>query len=135
MTRRPRPSGPSRRGAAIAELAIMLPLLVFLFVVCLDYARLFSTLSILSDCARDGALYFANHTTDTTANISQAALADASNLVSPAPTVALQGPTTDAAGYTYVTVTVSYAFTTVVTYPGVPQATTLSRRVIMPVIP
>lgn len=133
---RARPGGATRRrGAAMAELAILLPVLCLILVMTIDYSRVFFTLSILSDCARDGALYFANNPSAPAASIQAAALADADDLKNPAPTVSQSGPTTDSNGYTTVQVTVSYTFKTLFSYPGVPTSTTLSRKVVMMVSP
>ena len=46
-----------RRGAAIAEMAILLSILSFLFVVCIDFARVFYFSLTLKNCARNGAYY------------------------------------------------------------------------------
>ncbi|WP_435016322.1 TadE/TadG family type IV pilus assembly protein [Tundrisphaera sp. TA3] len=119
----------------MTELALMLPVLCLIMVITIDYSRLFYALSTITDCARDGALYFANHPTAPASSIQQAALADAVNLTNPAPTVATSGPTTSGAGYTTVQVTVNYRFTTLFNYPGVPRETNLSRKVVMMVTP
>ena len=119
----------------MTELAILLPVLCLILLITIDYSRLFYALTTITDCARDGALYFANHSTDSVANVTQAALADSTNLTNPAPTVTLSGPTTDANGYTMVSVTVKYEFTTLFTYPGIPSTTSLSRKVVMMVTP
>lgn len=47
----------SRRGAAEVELAVILPVLVLLFVVAVDYARVFHYALTVANCARNGALY------------------------------------------------------------------------------
>jgi hypothetical protein len=60
-------------------------------------------------------------------NVSQAALADASDL-SPAPTVTSTSGT-DASGSAYVEVTVSFDFQTLTNYPGVPATMTIARTV------
>src|SRR5262245_40355387 len=49
--------GRRRRGAAVAELAIVLPLLAFLFLIAVDYCRIFYYSQIVANCARNGALY------------------------------------------------------------------------------
>jgi hypothetical protein len=50
-----RPS--KRRGLAAVELAVLLPLLVFICMVTIDFARVIYALVILQNCARNGALY------------------------------------------------------------------------------
>src|SRR5690348_11329826 len=84
-----KPVGRERRGAAMAELAILLPFLCFFGVGAVDYARAFSCAVVVANCARNGATWASdpNATTDTPyTNLTDAALADAGGL-SPAPTV------------------------------------------------
>jgi Flp pilus assembly protein TadG len=130
-----RPS-PRRRGAATVELALLAPVLAFLFVVAVDYARVFYYSVTVASCARNGALYASDPVTAAEspyASVEEAALADAGNL-SPTPTVT-SATGTDATGATFVEVTVTYRFQTVVKYPGVPQATDLTRTVRMRLSP
>jgi Flp pilus assembly protein TadG len=49
-----------RSGAATVELAVLAPLLVFLFVVTTDFARVFYYQITLNQCARNAALFGAN---------------------------------------------------------------------------
>ena len=66
-------------------------------------------------------------------SVSQAALADATNL-SPSPTVtSVLG--TDSGGNSYVKVTVTYTFSTIGKYPGIPTSTTLTRSASMAITP
>jgi Flp pilus assembly protein TadG len=126
---------PARRAVAAVELAVLLPLLVFLFVIAIDFARAFYFALTITNCARNGAVYGSmdpTHAADTT-GIQQMALADASNL-SPQPTVT-STTGTDTQGNPYVSVTVTWTFNTVATYPGVPSTLTLSRTVQMRVAP
>ncbi len=120
----------ARRGVAATELALMLPVLCFICMVITDYGRLFYALATLSDSARSGALYYATHAGATSSAIQGAALADATNLSSPAPTITYTSGT-DSSGYSYVKVTATYTFTTISPYPGIPSTTVLSRSVIM----
>ena len=124
----------ARRGAAMAELAILLPVLCLVMLITIDYSRLFFALSTITDCARDGAIYFSDDTSASASAIRQAALADAGDLTNPSPTVSTSGPTTSN-GYTTVKVTVNYTFTSLVDYPGIPHTTNLSRSVVMMVAP
>jgi len=109
------------------ELALLLPFLMFLFVVCVDFARVFYYSQTLASCARNGALYGSNLVTAQSPYTSaeQAALADATNL-SPQPTVTTTTGT-DAAGNAYVKVSVAWSFHTVASFPGVPNSVNLSR--------
>src|SRR5438128_12682713 len=76
-----------RRGAAAAELAILLPFLATMFVIVLDFARVYYYGVTLEGCARNGA-YFASDYPGLYdySNATNAAKADAADL-SPAPTV------------------------------------------------
>jgi Flp pilus assembly protein TadG len=126
---------PRRRAVACVELAVLLPLLAFLFVVTVDFARLFYQYQIMADCARNGALYGSQkpaNSTDT-AGIQTAALADATN-ISPTPTVN-STTATDADGNPCVQVTVSWTFQTITSYPGISQSWPLVRTVQMRVTP
>ena len=124
-----------RRGAAAVELAIVLPFIVFLFVIAVDFARVFYFSQVIENCARNGAVYGSNLTTAQSPyeGIEGAALADAGGL-SPQPTVT---STTgqDAAGNPFVQVTVTWQFQTVTGFPGVPSTVNLSRTVQMRVAP
>jgi Flp pilus assembly protein TadG len=101
----------ARQGVAVVELAILLPLLTFLFVIALDFCRVFYISLTLANCARNGALYAADPLTTAESpypDATAAALADAGSL-SPAPTVT-SASGTDANGNPYVEVTVAYTF-------------------------
>ena len=50
----------SRRGAAVVEFALVLPLLLIIFVAAVDFARVFYNAQVLTDCARTAALFAAN---------------------------------------------------------------------------
>jgi Flp pilus assembly protein TadG len=97
-----------------------------------DFARVFYFSVTLTNCARAGALYASDPTTNGEspyANTQEAALADASNLT-PAPTVtSVTG--TDATGRPYVEVTAAYTFRTITGFPGVPNQVNLTRTVRM----
>ena len=125
-----------RRGAAAAELAALLPLLVFLVVFTVDFARVFYYSTTLANCARNGAAYESDpygKRESPYANVTEAALADAPDLTadpSNKPTVAT-ATGTDAEGRSYVEVTVKYKFRTVSAFPGVPSEQEISRTVRM----
>jgi len=111
------------------ELAILLPLLVFILVIAVDWARVFFYTVTIENCARNGALWAADPYTMNQGytTISQAALADASDL-RPQPTVT-SASGTDANGHAYVDCTVTYNFKTITNLPGVPSSTTVRRTV------
>jgi Flp pilus assembly protein TadG len=122
----------SRRGAAVVELAVLLPFLVFIFLVTIDFARVFYFSLSLTNCARAGALYASDPTTadeSPFANAQAAALADATNF-NPQPTISSSSGT-DSQGRTYVSVTASYTFQTITGFPGIPSQIPLQRTVSM----
>jgi Flp pilus assembly protein TadG len=137
-----------RRGIAAVELAMLTPLLFFMFLVVWDYSRVFYYAVVMTQCSRNGARwagdpnYFNNPAvaTDPYTSVTAAALADAKN-ITPTPTVTdppIYG--TDANGNPYTQVTVTYQFTTVVNYsfPGlftIPNTVSLSRTSQMRVAP
>lgn len=121
-----------RRGAAAVEFALLAPILLFLFVIVLDFGRIFFYSQTVENAARAGALYLSDDATvarSPYANVTAAALADASNL-SPAPTVS-SSTGTDADGHGYVRVTVTWTFRLVTRLPGVPATMNLARTVQM----
>ena len=114
-----------RKGAAIVELAVLLPLLVFLFVIGVDFARVFYHLVAITNSAESGALdasrdvvYAAN-----TEGIKNAVLADAKDLT-PAPTVT-STTGVDELGSPCVKVTVTWKFSTITRFPGIPNTINL----------
>jgi Flp pilus assembly protein TadG len=137
MRRRPSPRKRTiRRGSSAVELALLLPILVLLFLFTVDFARLYYHYSIVTNCARNGALYGSDPTAIPESpypSVTAAALADASNL-SPQPTVtSING--VDSNGNPYVEVTVVYPFSTISNYPGLSNPLNLTRTVRMRVAP
>lgn len=126
-----------RRGAAAVELALVLPLLVLIFVFAVDFARLYYHYSIVTNCARNGALYQSDPLAPFESpylDYQAAALADSyPDLKNPTPTVLSPPDTTSYPGY--VGVTVVYPFTTIISYPGLPNPINLSRTVYMRLAP
>jgi len=132
-----------RRGGAAAELALTLPLLVFVLIGAIDFCRLFFHYTTITNAARNGALWasdpFANGTITPSrspyATVQAAALADANNL-NPALTAAnvTSSTGTDGQGNATVTVTVNYTFNMIYTYLGFSNVS-LSRQVTMRVAP
>jgi Flp pilus assembly protein TadG len=118
----------SRRAALGVELAALAPFLAFMFVITVDFSRVFKAKLIIINCARNGALYASNPSNPSAfTSTAQAALADAADL-SPAPQVTT-APGTDTDGHPYVDVTVTYTFTTVTHFPNVPSSIPLSSTV------
>jgi Flp pilus assembly protein TadG len=125
-----------RPATATVELALVLPLLMFLFVVALDYGRIFYYSQILENCARSGALYGSDPyspLTLTYSSIRDAALAEAAD-IRPAPEITWRYET-DGSARTYIVVTAAWTFETLTNYPGIPNRVALQRRVRMPVAP
>lgn len=122
----------NRRGAAAVEFALLLPLLCFLFVGTVDFCRVFYYSITVSNCARNGALFGSadSNQAQNTNGIIAAAQKDAGNL-----DLNHLNITSATDGSTYVAVTVTYPFTTVSRYPGIPSPLTLRRTVRMNVLP
>src|SRR5262245_18201222 len=124
-----------RRGTAAVELAILLPLLVFLFVIGVDFARLYYPYVTITNCARSGAMYGSEGPRRSLddAGIRAAALADASSL-SPPPQVSIRRLSDDI-GAPQIEVRVTWEFHTVTRFPRVPSVMNLTRTVQMRVAP
>jgi Flp pilus assembly protein TadG len=122
-----------RQGSVVAEFALLAPLLALLFVVGIDFSRLFYYSLTIQTCARNGALWGCDPTaaalTSPYTSVTQAALADAGN-ISPTPTVTSTSGT-DGDGNSYIEVSVSYTFHTITNYPLVPSTINLVRTVRM----
>ena len=121
-----------RVGAAVVELALLLPLLVFLFLIAADFARVFYFSLTLTNCARAGALYASDPAImaeSPFAGVQAAALADATN-ISPPPTIT-QATQVDGFGRPYVEVTAAHTFATITSFPGIPHSIHLQRKVRM----
>jgi Flp pilus assembly protein TadG len=144
----------ARRGAAVVEFAILAPFLAFLFVIAIDWARIFYYSITVRNCARNGAMYlslkqsaktttspytdsgYVNLYANSKTPVTDAALADASNLT-PTPTVT---STTGSDTYgNYVEVTVAYTFHSVTHFSVanfvVPSSTNVTSTVRMYVPP
>jgi Flp pilus assembly protein TadG len=136
LTARARSSGTivghDRSGAAVVEMAILLPLLVLCFLLAADFARIYYFSLTLQNCARAGALYAydpAAAPESPFANVTEAAQSDAANL-NPKPTITQSGGT-DASGRPYVVVTAAYQFSPMVAFPPIPKQVNLTRSVRM----
>jgi hypothetical protein len=128
-----------RRGVASAELALLLPLLIFFGLSVTDYARVCYYGVILDGCARNGAWYGRLGTYDPASpysSLQAAALADSTaNSFSPQPSFDVKYSMSPNGPYTlttytapgYVQVTVSWTFTTLIAYPGIPNQVNIKR--------
>jgi Flp pilus assembly protein TadG len=117
-------------------MAILLPFVVFLFVVAVDYCRVFNCAQTVQGCAEAGALYASGNAQDPPSTspedaARQAAVAEGTMLKPPLRaedvTVAVTG---NAA-----TVTVSYNFQMFTSFLGLPQTLPVVRTVQMTVAP
>lgn len=129
----------ARRGVAAVELAIVLPILLFFFLVALDFGRVYYGSLTSANSARNGALY-ESYSRPAGApqefrytSAKNAAAADASNLTfDPNNDVSV----TNSSGK--VTVTVTHRFRTVTNYFNLPSPVSVPRKVVMrevPVVP
>jgi Flp pilus assembly protein TadG len=118
-----------RRAAAAAELALLLPTIVLLFVIAFDFCRVFHYYSVLTNCARAGAVYASDPyaAAPIYGSVSEAALADWPSSLGSAPNVSATAVSDG--GHNYMDVQVTYTFQTVVSYVGVPATVNLSRTV------
>jgi len=143
-----------RKGAQAVEFALLLPFLAFMFVIAVDWARIFYYSIALTNCARNGALYLSQQQSAKTTSspytdsgyvnlyvnaaspVTAAALADAPDLT-PTPTVTSTSGS-DSYG-PYVEVTVSCPFQTVTNFSVgnflVPSSTNVTRTIRMYVPP
>jgi Flp pilus assembly protein TadG len=116
----------------VVELAVLLPLLFLLFVLAVDFGRVFYVSLTLTNCARAGALYACDPVAAKESpfpSVESAALADASNL-SPQPTIS-STTGVDASGRAYAEVTAQSSFTTITKFPLIPSQLQLTRTVRM----
>lgn len=134
----------ARRGAAAVELAVLLPILCFLFVIAIDYARIFYFSLTLENAARNGAYFASNYPgIYSYQTAEQVVLSDARNISPVPPEVAVRyssnkdGPYTATAPIAngYVEVKVTWMFTSVTNFPGMPSQTQVVRAVRMQVAP
>ena len=123
----------SSRGQSLAEFAIVLPLLLIIGLGTVDFGRVFFAYISVTNAARNGAQYAASdpeHLDDLT-GIQNAALADTGELLdrsSTNPNVTL-ATGNDSQGYPYAEVQVSYTFSTLFPWPGLPTSMNVERTV------
>ena len=128
----PSRAGSRRRATAAVEFAVLLPFLVFLFVLAVDYCRIFYYTLTVENCARNGALWAADSFAQGEspyANVTAAARADFPQDVRTALAVSDPAPVVSSNGVNYVEVTCTYQFQTITSYPGVAGPWTIRRVV------
>lgn len=124
-----------QRGQSLVEFALLLPLLLIILLGVVDFGRVYFAYVSVTNAARNGAEY-ASASTEKAADldgIRQAALADTENLLNTTPTNPDVSAETglDSQGKTYASVTVSYTFETLVSWPGMPHSVDMERTVRM----
>ena len=124
-----------REGQGIVELALLTPMLVFMLLITVDFARAYSAYIEVSNAARAGAIYGSRSSANANNEnaVRDAALADSPSIFGSAPVVD-SDTGTDSDGYEQVVVTVDYEFSILTGFPGIPSTIDLSRTVQMRVI-
>jgi len=137
-----------RRGQNAVELAFAVPILILFLQVAADFGRLFYVYVELNGAARAGAQYGANSVTsaaDSSGMVAAAQLGgpNVQNMsVTATQCTCMSGTSITAcpASYcsaiptaTYVQVTASSSFHTLITYPGLPAAIPVNAQAILPV--
>jgi Flp pilus assembly protein TadG len=130
----------SRRGTAAVELACLLPLLLFLSLATVDFARVAYVQVTLQNCARNGALYEFNTKAglpvpSNWTSLSAATQADEGSL-SVSATATSPGSSTD--NSVTVTATATYSLISlpsIKAFPAIPGSFTLSQSATMPYPP
>jgi Flp pilus assembly protein TadG len=126
-----------QRGQGLVEFALLAPLMVFMLLVTVDFARAYSAHIQVSNAARAGAVYGSRSSSlanDSNA-VRDAALADSPTIYGTAPNVSsnvAEDPVDPA--YEQIVVTVNYNFNPLFNYPGIPTNVAISRTVSMRVI-
>jgi len=149
MTLRAQVQRATRPGATVVELAFVLPFLLFLFVIAVDYARIFYYGIILENCARNGAYYASDYPNANYVyndiygykNLDEAVYKDAAN-IRPLPkyTVTYSSSLKGSYGAAplntgYVQLTLTWQFKTITQFPGVAGTVDMQRSVIMKMSP
>jgi Flp pilus assembly protein TadG len=130
--------GRRRRGAAAAELALLITPLSLLIVMAVDLTRVLYAFSTITNCARNGALY----ASDTTAaadspytDYKQAAMADGASLNPALSSAKISSASGSDSGGSWVSVTVAYDFPVLCGKFFGGSTFTISRTVTMRVAP
>lgn len=130
--------GITRHGAALVEAAIVIPVMLVLVGIVVDYSRIFYHSTTMNGSARNGALYEVDPMTTYESDYSsstQAALVDSTNIVEP---VTITRTTSDVNGNTNVAISARTTFKPIVRWGILPAQTTVTRTVIVrqaPLVP
>lgn len=124
-----------RKGQGLVEMALLTPLLVFILLITVDFARAFSAHIEVTNAARAGAIYGSRSSSNANdaAAVRDAALADSPSIFGTAPSVT-SSTATDSDGYEQITVRVDYTFSVLTGFPGIPDSINMSRTVQMRVV-
>jgi Flp pilus assembly protein TadG len=132
-----------RRAVAAVEMAVLAPFLAFLFVITVDFARVFYYQLTLDDCARNGALlgsslrsYQETGWVNPYNDIVAVTVADGASLNPPLdPSQVTVSGGTGSDGNPNVTVTIQYPFASITHFPGFGDTLNLQATVSMRVAP
>jgi Flp pilus assembly protein TadG len=119
-----------RSAAAALEFVLVMPLVILLFVFAMDFCRIFYYQTTLTNCARSGAIYESDPSTQSSSpygSTTAAAQADWPSSMGTAPTPTVTYTTSQ--GATYATVTMTYTFNTLLSYTGIPATVNLTANV------
>src|SRR5262245_38524272 len=146
-----------RRGVATLELAVLTPFLVFLFLLAVDYARIFYFSVTLQNCARNGAYFASKYPNNSNIfndiygykTLDEAVMSDAATMYDPdkpstKPTYTMSystskdGPfdlTTEPSTSGYVQCKVQWTFHSLTNFPWIPTSVDMTRTSIMEIAP
>jgi Flp pilus assembly protein TadG len=120
-----------RRGAALVEAAIILPIFIIMVGIAVDYSRIMYSSVTASGSARNGALYEfdpQNAAESNYTSYSNCASADATNLGN---NLAMSESTSTVSGTTDVTVNANTKFSTISSWLILPKLTSVNRAIVV----
>ena len=125
--------GRYQRGQSLVEFALLLPVLLLIVLGAIDFGRLYYSYVSITNGARNGAHYASSsaQATSDLEGIRDAVLGDTSGLPDTSPSNPDVGVATgtDGQGRLYADVTVSYTFSVLVPWPGIPETIDMERTV------
>ena len=122
-------------GQGLVEMALLAPLLLFMLMVTVDFARAYSAYIEIGNAARAGAIHGSRSSSnaDNASAVRDAALADSPDIFGAIPSVS-SSTQIDSDGFEQITVTVDFTFETLISFPGIPDSIDLSRSVQMRIV-